>query len=129
MLLQSADGAVHLLPALPDQWEQGMVSGLKARGGFEITELRWKEGKIKKLLIKSHLGGLLRLRAGHPIKYASGKPITKSAGINTNPFYAIESIPAPIVAANVPAMNSYLSAVIEYDLNTKAGTTYTFIAE
>ena len=129
MLLQSADGAVHLLPALPDQWEQGMVSGLKARGGFEITELRWKEGKIKKLLIKSHLGGLLRLRAGHPIKYASGKPLAKSAGLNTNPFYAIESIPAPIVAATIPVAKTAISPVIEYDLTTKAGGTYTFIAE
>ena len=66
MLMQSADGEIHLLPALPDAWPQGSVSGLRARGGFEIVSMKWKDGKIVKAVIKSTLGGNLRL--GFPMK-------------------------------------------------------------
>ncbi|HEX8607533.1 MAG TPA: glycoside hydrolase N-terminal domain-containing protein, partial [Pedobacter sp.] len=60
MLMQSYDGDIHLLPALPDVWSQGSVSGLRARGGFEITNLTWRDGKVTKVEIKSTLGGKCR---------------------------------------------------------------------
>lgn len=51
MLVQSHDGKIELLPALPDAWKSGKVSGLKARGGKTVS-IEWKDGKIVKSKIK-----------------------------------------------------------------------------
>jgi len=51
MLVQSHDGKIELLPALPDAWKSGKVSGLKARGGKTVS-IEWKNGKITKSSIK-----------------------------------------------------------------------------
>ena len=72
MLMQSFDGDIHLLPALPDEWASGSITGLRARGGFEIVEMQWKEGKIVKAVIKSTLGGNLRLRVPNALMQADG---------------------------------------------------------
>lgn len=53
MLLQSHLDYIHPLPALPDAWSEGSVSGLRAEGGFTIDLLRWKDGKIAELSISS----------------------------------------------------------------------------
>ncbi len=62
MLLQSHGGVLQFLPALPKAWPTGTVKGLRARGGFEIKELTWKDGKLTKAEILSTLGGDIRLR-------------------------------------------------------------------
>jgi alpha-L-fucosidase 2 len=56
MLVQSTAETIYLLPALPGAWAQGSVSGLKARGGFEL-ELKWSEGKLNEVKISSKAGG------------------------------------------------------------------------
>jgi len=61
MLMQSHDGDIHLLPALPDEWKEGSVRGIIARGGFEI-DLDWKAGILVKAKFLSRLGGKLNVR-------------------------------------------------------------------
>lgn len=63
MLLQSQMGFIHLLPALPDAWQEGEVSGLCARGNFEVS-IRWENGKLQKAMILSKSGTPCVIRYG-----------------------------------------------------------------
>ena len=84
MLLQSHAGYIQLLPALPDVWFEGSVSGLKARGNFEIS-INWTNGKIKQATIKSIAGKPCRIRTSQPITISKGnKEVAKSEQIVSN---------------------------------------------
>ena len=79
MLMQSYDGYIYLLPALPAVWKEGSVKGLVARGGYEI-DIDWKNGQLTKAVIRSRCGGTCRLRSNTPLK-GKGLRKTKDAGI------------------------------------------------
>jgi alpha-L-fucosidase 2 len=66
-LIQSHAGEVSLLPALPDSWANGSVTGLKARGGFEVS-MSWEKGKLTACEIKSILGNPCVVRYGNKTK-------------------------------------------------------------
>jgi alpha-L-fucosidase 2 len=69
MLLQSHNGEIALLPALPDAWKEGSVKGLKARGNFEIA-IDWKNNRLVQAQIVSLAGGICRIRTAVPVKLA-----------------------------------------------------------
>ena len=60
MLMQSGDNQIELLPALPEQWKDGCVSGLCARGGFEVN-FKWKDGKVRNCSIKAKTNSTVTL--------------------------------------------------------------------
>jgi len=67
MLLQSQRNEIHLLPALPDAWKDGKVSGLVAKGNFTVA-MDWKAGKLVSANVQSNNGGSCVVRANQPFK-------------------------------------------------------------
>ena len=67
MLLQCDEDEIRLLPALPSAWPTGRVTGLRARGGFEI-DLAWKNGAVDRVAVRSLLGQPLHLRRGDLVR-------------------------------------------------------------
>lgn len=67
MLVQSHEGFIRLLPALPVYWPEGEVSGLRARGGFEVS-IQWSRGQLTHAKVKSLLGGECRIMTDRGIR-------------------------------------------------------------
>lgn len=125
MLLQSQDGFIYVLPALPDAWKNGSVSGLVSRGGFSF-DITWKDGKIIKLTVHSTLGGNCRLRLPNTLKYVKGTAPALAKGENPNPLFEVEEQQKPIIAAGAKLNPVALKATVLYDVKTEAGKTYYF---
>lgn len=128
MLMQSADGAIHLLPALPDVWKAGSVSGLRARGGFEIVDLQWKDAKVVRVVVKSTLGGNLRLRVPNMVRLSKDRPLTEATGENPNPFFQNDETAPHVISPKATVVAPHLRETWLYDMPTRQGKTYTLIA-
>jgi alpha-L-fucosidase 2 len=129
MIMQSANGEIHLIPALPDVWlAGGSITGLRAIGGFEIVSMEWKDGKVVKAVIKSKLGGNLRLRVPNAIKLSTGGSLKIATGKNVNPFYEIEETAAPVIVDKTGITPPQLKETAVYDLPTQAGKMYTLVS-
>ena len=89
MLLQSHDGTIHLLPALPSTWRNGEVRGLKARGGFVIDQ-RWRDGRLVHAAVHSTLGGTCRIRIGSSIREIETVPGKTYDALGVEPLSSLE---------------------------------------
>jgi len=117
MLLQSHDGAVHLLPAIPDVWDEGSVNGLVARGGF-VVDQAWSGRKLTNATIKAKVGGSLRIRSNVPL---TGEGIKEASGECKNPLLLSSDVKEPRISQKSSIKGPNLEKYYEYDIETKAG--------
>ena len=116
MLLQSHNGAIHLLPALPDKWKNGLIKGLKTQGGFTV-DIIWKNGKIAHATVESTLGGNCRVRSYLPLE---GDNLIEAKGDNPNPYFSNRANLKKLNHSSDPIIKPVIK-VYEYDINTNAG--------
>ena len=127
MLVQSYDGNIFFLPALPDAWSKGSVKGRKVQGGFELS-FSWEQGRLTKLTVLSNLGGNCRLRLASDVNMIGETPLEKAAGENQNPFYRVHKIKKPVISSDLVERGSSFvlpnTKIIEFE--TEKGRTYIF---
>lgn len=125
MFVQSHAGEIHLLPALPDVWKEGTLKGIRCRGGFSIEEMKWDSNKIKHIRISSSLGGVMRVRSAVPLSLNGQKlsPIQANTPCS-NPLLKMQEIRKPLIAPEAPMNSTVQPASYVYDIETKAGESY-----
>ena len=127
MLLQSQDGYIQLLPALPKEWPSGEVKGLVARGGF-VIDMSWVDGKVRKVSVYSKIGGICRMKVAGEMSCKEVALRNGASGEN-NPL-----MPKP---AAVPFVNGSAVQLVSvqlqlgkiFELETVAGKTYNFVVK
>jgi alpha-L-fucosidase 2 len=123
--LQSQDGTISLLPALPSAWQNGSVRGIKARGNFTLS-IQWKNGKLVKATIYSGNGGVCRVGSIDAVKVMETRSQpAKGANPNSlNTSYGKTSYEknsnAKLVELSIPQRKTI-------DFMTEKGKTYTLL--
>lgn len=125
MLLQSHDGYIALLPALPSVWKTGSIKGIRARGDFQWN-IEWASGRLAKATVLSGSGGNCRVHTSIPVKVMEVNA-TAAAGVNTNPLLAAYG--KPPYEKNKDAKLADLSVGKGYtiDFKTVKGKQYTLV--
>jgi alpha-L-fucosidase 2 len=128
MLLQSHAGSVHLLPALPWAWQKGRVTGLRARGGFQV-DIEWNLGQVTRAVVRSGVGGNLRLQTPGPVVVSEGsQPVTvrPASGPNPNPLFRTVAVGRPRIAPGaeegLPEVKVPATKLV--DISTRPGGVY-----
>ncbi len=126
ILLQSHAGYIQLLPALPSEWLDGKITGLKARGGFTIN-MEWADGKLIRAEIISAFGGNCRLRTSdEAVVNVSAK---EAIGDNPNPFFKTVDPGKPQNIGNVVSEKRSNKTFHTIDFMTEKGKTYRISAK
>ncbi|WP_294218434.1 glycoside hydrolase family 95 protein [uncultured Chryseobacterium sp.] len=123
MLLQTQNGFIDILPALPDDWKNGDISGLKTYGGFEVSII-WENHKAKEITIQSTLGGNCRIRIPDEMELKGKTKLKKAEGKNPNPFFEIPEVKTPLISKDAKLNPVEINELI-YDFPTEAGKIYT----
>lgn len=127
MLLQSHDGVLHILPALPDAWPTGSIAGIKGRGGFEVT-IAWREGKLLQATILSMQGGLCRIHTAIPVKVLEVVADTKES-INNNLLTEAAAIPPYRKATPTTLIPLEINKIYTLEIATAKGKRYTVVPQ
>lgn len=124
MLLQTQNGFIDILPALPVEWKNGSISGLKAYGGFEVSII-WENNKAKEITIKSGSGGNCRIRLPNEMQLSGNTKLKKAEGKNPNPFFEIPEMPKPLISEKATLNPVEIKTGLIYDFPTEVGKVYT----
>jgi alpha-L-fucosidase 2 len=128
MLLQTQDGSIHILPALPDAWKTGSITGIRAYGGFEVS-ISWDNNQVQKIVIKSKLGGNCRIRVADNVVFANGGLLKPAFGENPNPLFYSVKVKDPLISPEAKLNAVNLKPTFLYDFPTQAGKTYTIVCK
>lgn len=124
LLMQSHAGYINLLPALPDEWDSGSMSGLVARGGF-VIDMTWDGGKLQSFTVHSKLGGNCRILPGTAFTSADATLVI-AKGFNPNPLLQQPDAVSWIRNAEEELVEIKNISGTLYDLPTEPGKTYHF---
>ncbi|WP_281336253.1 glycoside hydrolase family 95 protein [Flavobacterium eburneipallidum] len=125
MLLQSQDGSIYLLPALPTKWSKGEIKGLCARGGFTL-DFKWENSKIVELTVYSSLGGNCRLRLANELHSEVALTKVSETIENPNPLYKRNIIKEPLINEKAELKSLLLGKTQLFDFDTQANKVYHF---
>jgi alpha-L-fucosidase 2 len=125
MLLQSYDGFINVLPALPSVWKNGKVKGLRTKGGFTFG-MEWKNNSLTKAQILSDLGGNCRIRTKIPVKVLETVSVI-ATGENPNSFFKTDPVPVVILENKEPLSKLSVNDDFIIDFQTEKGKIYTIV--
>lgn len=126
MLVQSHSGAIELLPALPASFASGYVKGLRARGGFDIEEMRWENNQLVYARIKSNIGGNCRIRTWQEVELKEGA-LTEAEGDNPNPLFRFVKAGTPEIVDTAALPEIEINLGYLYDFPTEKGGVYEIV--
>lgn len=125
MLLQSHDGYISLLPALPAVWKKGSIKGIRARGDFQWN-MEWAGGRLVKATVLSGSGGNCRVHTAIPVKVVEAKAVP-ATGASSNTLLMAYGEPPYKKNKDAKLVNLPAEKGFTIDFKTVKGKQYTIV--